>query len=177
MSGWVVHLGRGRSREVIATLEVTLCGVRHRIRRESANEGITGPAIYAIICSCGKRLEGKTRADALTLMHAHRSADDPRRAIPPRRRLVTELPLDELWNDKGLVSTERLRELDADEVQEHLTEDAVAAIARAGAKLEWIDGAELSEWWDEQEAPERAWKASLWSRGWGSRILLFEQDR
>lgn len=151
--------------------------MRHRIRWAAANCGINKPRAYAICCTCGKLLEAKTRADALTLLHEHRMTDDPRRGVPARMRLVTQLPLRELWNDRGIVSSERVLELDAESVRQHLGEDAVAAIATIGARLEWIEGQGLLEWWRaEAEAPTgRTWQASLWSRGWAERILLFER--
>jgi hypothetical protein len=66
--------------------------------------------------------------------------------VDPKLRVVTRLPLQELWNDNGVIVARRTRELSADDVREALRTGARAAVANIGDPLRWLQGRELFDW-------------------------------
>jgi hypothetical protein len=107
-------------------------------------------------------------------------------------RVVTRLPLEELWNDEGPVAAARGRDLAADDVRTRLREDAHGVIATIGAPLRWLHGVEFFDWWKSEAKPrlidpewerwrladlpdERAWLASEWMLANGATVVSFEE--
>ena len=99
--------------------------------------------------------------------------------MDPALRVVTRLPIDELFDAQGSVSAERRRDLALTDVRQLLREGAVGAIVRLGEAIDWRDGPQLFAWWKAEAAPRfwagsqepmslddydggRAWSASEW---------------
>ena len=112
--------------------------------------------------------------------------------MDPRLRVVTKLPLDELWNDEGQVGATRGRDLAADDVSARLREGARGVVATVGAPLRWLHGVEFFDWWKSEARPwlidpewelwrleylpdERAWLASEWRLANGATVVSFEE--
>jgi hypothetical protein len=109
--------------------------------------------------------------------------------VDPKRRVVTRLPLEELWNDDGVIAARRARDLDA--VRNALRLGTEAAVANVGDPLRWLRGRELFDWWKAEAAPrlldpevaawrleqlpdQRGWLASEWTVLNGGSVLAFE---
>ncbi len=73
--------------------------------------------------------------------------------MDPRLRIVTGLPLAELWNEAGPVPATRGPELDAPQVSTCLREGATGVVARIGEPLLWVRGVELFDWWKAEAKP------------------------
>ena len=111
--------------------------------------------------------------------------------VDPKLRIVTRLPLDELWTDEGPLEASRGAALDAAQVVEYLREGADGVVANIGEPLRWLRGAELYDWWKREakprlldpEAPwsldelpdERGWLATAWTLADSTPALVFEQ--
>ena len=68
--------------------------------------------------------------------------------MKPARRVVTSLPLSELWNDRGPVSGKRERYLNHAELREVLRSDAVCfAVADVGHNLRWLSAQACFDFW------------------------------
>jgi hypothetical protein len=68
--------------------------------------------------------------------------------VQPEQRIVTRLPLTELWDSSGAVRAERLRNVDQTAVQEQLRSGPVQfVIADCGSKLDWIPLAKRFDFW------------------------------
>jgi hypothetical protein len=64
------------------------------------------------------------------------------------RRIVSQLPLRELWNERGVVSTTELRELNASDIAELLRVGKVQfVVANIGSPLKWIPIDECYSFW------------------------------
>ena len=71
------------------------------------------------------------------------------------KRIVTSIPLDELWSDVGVVDARRVRHLRLEEVRDLLSSGSVRfVVASVGAPLRWIPVEEQFEFW-KHEARER----------------------
>jgi hypothetical protein len=62
-------------------------------------------------------------------------------------KIVRRMPLQELWDDKGMIKAERgVRSIDASEVRA-LLEKATFVVARIASKLEWIEEGAKKDFW------------------------------
>ena len=113
-------------------------------------------------------------------------------SVDPKLRIVTRLPLDELWGDDGPLEASRGAALDAGQVIGYLREGADGVMASIGAPLRWMRGARLYDWWKREAKPrlldpaaqawrldelpdERGWLATAWTVGDSGHTLVFEQ--
>jgi hypothetical protein len=66
----------------------------------------------------------------------------------PEHRIVTKIPLTELWDESGTLTDERVRNLDASNIIELLRTGLVQFIvADCGLKLRWIPAQQRYEFW------------------------------
>jgi hypothetical protein len=64
------------------------------------------------------------------------------------QRNITELPLQELWDDRGMVAARRLRDLAAADVRELLRSGPVRfVVAGLGAKPKWVPESDCFAFW------------------------------
>jgi hypothetical protein len=64
------------------------------------------------------------------------------------QRIVSQTPLHELWNDRGVMSGKELRELNATEVAELLRVGKVRfVVANVGSSLKWVPVDECYSFW------------------------------
>jgi hypothetical protein len=111
--------------------------------------------------------------------------------MDPRLRIVTKLPLEELWNTEGSLRSARVRPLAVAEIRALLSTQQVRfVVANAGMKLRWVDLEDRFEFW-KREARARiadslpflpedfpdgiAYRASLWQvEGEPAAVVLLE---
>jgi hypothetical protein len=68
--------------------------------------------------------------------------------LRPERRIVTNLRLSELWDEKGTLLGARIRHLDPNFIRELLQAGPAQFVtANCGAKLNWIPTQERFEFW------------------------------
>jgi hypothetical protein len=68
--------------------------------------------------------------------------------MQPALRIVTELPLQELWDDTGVVSQHRLRDLSSDDVRELLRRGPIRfVVVEVGSKPRWIPESQCFTFW------------------------------
>ncbi len=68
--------------------------------------------------------------------------------MQPAQRIVTQLPLRELWNDEGLLHSEREREVSAEEIRAMFRNGPLQfVVANVGEKLIWIALENCHEFW------------------------------
>jgi hypothetical protein len=68
--------------------------------------------------------------------------------LRPDQRIVTKLPLTELWDETGALNGESIRHLDESLIRELMRAGQVQFIvADCGAKLNWIPTQERFEFW------------------------------
>src|SRR5882724_11779947 len=66
----------------------------------------------------------------------------------PDQRIVTKIPLTELWDEKGALHGERIRQLDENLIRGLMgTGQVQFIVADCGAKLNWIPMPERFEFW------------------------------
>jgi hypothetical protein len=66
----------------------------------------------------------------------------------PDQRIVTKIPLTELWDEKGARPGERIRQLDGNLIRGLLgTGQVQFIVADCGAELHWIPMSERFEFW------------------------------
>jgi len=64
------------------------------------------------------------------------------------QRVVSQTPLEELWNDQGVVSSTELRDLNALEIAELLRNGKVQfVVANIGDRLKWIKIDKCHDFW------------------------------
>ena len=69
-------------------------------------------------------------------------------------RIVTSMPLKELWNESGKIQAVRTRYLPRKELVEFLKEHPVEfVVANPGHKLRWIPKSECWEYWKNEFKP------------------------
>jgi len=107
-------------------------------------------------------------------------------------RIVTRLPLEELWQGDRKVIGSRLRPLTAKEITQLLREDTVQfVVADVGHELRWIAPADCYEFWKSEVKPhltesdtrilpsnfpdEYCYTASYWGRVGESPVVLLER--
>ena len=109
----------------------------------------------------------------------------------PGQRIVTRLPLAELWDEGGTLQGERIRHLDQKLIRELVRTGPVQFIvAKCGAKLNWIPTQERFEFWKtvrpqiadpmkpiqlNQFPNETAYTASEWRGRIGECLILLEK--
>ena len=109
----------------------------------------------------------------------------------PDQRIVTKLPLTELWNETGALPGERIRHLDENLIRGLMGIGQVQFIvADCGAKLNWIPMQERFEFWKtvrpqiadpmkpiqlDQFPNETAYAASEWRGRTGEYLILLEK--
>ena len=111
----------------------------------------------------------------------------------PDQRIVTKLPLAELWDEKGTITGRRVRPLSASNVAELLRTDPVYfVVADCGTNLKWIPPQERFSFWKiiqpqiadhdprqpirlEQFPNEMACTASQWRGRAGECVVLLEK--
>jgi hypothetical protein len=107
------------------------------------------------------------------------------------QRIVTKMPLTELWDDGGTLAGERVRNVDQTDLVELLRSGPVQfLVADAGLKLRWIPTPERLEFWKtvrpqiaHPEKPiyraqfpnETAYIASEWRGRTGECLILLEK--
>src|SRR5438552_1682533 len=84
-------------------------------------------------------------------------------ALPTRgpmqasQRIVTELPLRELWDDSGPVAARRSRDLSAADLRELLRQGPLRfVVANVGAKPKWIAQSDCFKFWKREVQPRLA---------------------
>jgi len=110
--------------------------------------------------------------------------------LKPDQRIVTKLPLTELWDEKGALPGERVGNVDQNLIRELMRRGPVRFIvANCGAKLNWIPMQEGFKFWkrirpqiaesskpiDLRQFPnETAYIASQWRGSTGECLILLE---
>lgn len=108
----------------------------------------------------------------------------------PDQRIVTQIPLTELWDEKGALPGVRIRQLDENLVRGLMgTGQVQFIVADCGAKLNWIPMPERFEFWKtvrpqvadpsrpihlKQFPNETAYVASEWRGNTGECLILLE---
>jgi hypothetical protein len=111
--------------------------------------------------------------------------------LDPRVRIVTQLPLDELWDMAGQLHASRVRSLVREDLRALLRSGPVRfVVADVGTQLRWVDPEETFNFWKREalpriadaeaffleDFPDRvAYVASLWKvAGEGAMVVLLE---
>ncbi|MGH7459781.1 MAG: hypothetical protein ACREMA_01975 [Longimicrobiales bacterium] len=110
----------------------------------------------------------------------------PQHDYATRQRIVTRLPLDDLWDDRGPVTAARGRDLGREDIASLLRAGAPRfAVANVGDRLDWIAPEQLFARWkqlSERLLPAEAthdndgelhYRASAWIDDAGT-IVVFE---
>ncbi|HZH31970.1 MAG TPA: hypothetical protein VEY11_14485 [Pyrinomonadaceae bacterium] len=109
------------------------------------------------------------------------------------QRTVSQMPLRELWNERGVVSAKELRELNASDIAELLRAGKVHfVVADVGSPLRWIHIDECHGFWKsevknhlanpvadnhpENFPDEYCYFASEWKPGIGAPIVLLAKS-
>jgi hypothetical protein len=113
--------------------------------------------------------------------------------VRPDQRIVTKLPLAELWDDQGTLKGERVRSLHQNHLAELLRLGPVQfVVADCGSNLEWIPIDERFQFWKriqrqiadfdphqpirlEQFPNQTAYTASQWCGRAGECVVLLEK--
>ena len=73
------------------------------------------------------------------------------------QRIVTRLPLEELWSGARLISTIKVRDLNAEQVTELVrTLQVRFVVADVGAQLQWVPNNETYDFWKRECKPRLA---------------------
>lgn len=107
------------------------------------------------------------------------------------QRIVTKIPLAELWDERGTIARERVRNLDPNTLLGMVRSGSVQfVVADCGLKLDWIPTAKRFEFWKtirhqiaDPAKPiflgnfpnETAYIASEWCGRAGERLVLLER--
>lgn len=112
--------------------------------------------------------------------------------MDPTLRVVTALPVTELWDERGTVEASQARALGHADVRRHLRGGSRGVIASVSRPLRWLEGLDLYDWWEHEARPrlvsptierirledfpdERCWSATEWTLPDGSCVILFEE--
>ena len=77
--------------------------------------------------------------------------------MDPSLRVITQLPLQELWRDDGFTTTTRLRWLAANDIREMLRAGTVQfVVADLAAKPLWVDRRDCYDFWKTEVKPHLA---------------------
>ena len=109
----------------------------------------------------------------------------------PELRIVTKIPLSEIWDETGLLLASRVRYLDLSDLKELLKQSSVYfVVADCGLPLRWIPKAETFTFWkeirDRVAAPNtpiflehfpgnESYVASLWEGRESKYLVLLER--
>lgn len=75
--------------------------------------------------------------------------------MTPDKRIVTRLPLEELWTETGVVDAKQIRDLTAADIAELLRRGPVRfVVADIGGELEWVPQSDCYKFW-KSEVKER----------------------
>lgn len=106
-------------------------------------------------------------------------------------RIVTQLPLASLWDDRGAVAASRGPGLRAEQVADRLRNGASGVVASVGEPLRCLRGHDLFDWWKGEGKPRvvdpdadgwfleelpdhRGWLATEWGLADASIVVSFE---
>jgi hypothetical protein len=108
----------------------------------------------------------------------------------PDQRIVTTIPLTEIWDERGAIPGERIRQLDENLIRGLMgTGQVQFIVADCGVKLNWIPMQERFEFWKtvrpqvadpsqpillKQFPNETAYVASEWRGSTGECLILLE---
>jgi hypothetical protein len=113
--------------------------------------------------------------------------------MKPADRVVTRLPLEELWDERGVMSADFRRDLDSGQLRDLLRKGSVRlVVADVGLKLEWITSKNAFKFWKAEVSPRLAdprkqqfqidqfpggycYLASEWSDGEGEPIVVLRR--
>lgn len=106
-------------------------------------------------------------------------------------RIVVQIPLTELWNDSGVVTSSKKRQLRRNEISELLRTGRVRFVmADCGDPLKWIDPVNCFDFWKTEAKPrvvepdeffwgdfpdQQCYVASEWADGGSLPIVLLEK--
>lgn len=80
--------------------------------------------------------------------------------MDPKLRVVTRIPLSELWRDDGFLSLQRQRSLTTEDVRQLIKSGLVQfVIADVGLALRWIPEIECFHFWKNEVKPHLATEA------------------
>lgn len=112
--------------------------------------------------------------------------------VPCHQRIVTRLPLEELWNDNGPLAAVRSKALNVDDVRSLLRDGPISFVeANLGSNLRWVPESDCFVFWRNQVQPhlsdpcahqaldqfrsEYCYFVSLWKSPDRARIVLVEK--
>ncbi len=112
--------------------------------------------------------------------------------MQPAQRVITVIPIHELWDDRGTVHASRSRDLAADELRELLRRGPLRfVVASVGLKPRWLPEPDCFSFWKTEVKPHLAtpgtpasldefpesycYFASEWMPANGSPIVLLEK--
>jgi hypothetical protein len=73
------------------------------------------------------------------------------------QKIISQLPLKELWDDNGVLDSQKLRDLSATDIRQLLSTGTVRfVIANIGAKPEWIPENRCYQFWKDRVLPHLA---------------------
>ena len=82
--------------------------------------------------------------------------------VDAKLRIVTHLPLRELWRDDGLQSTARIRSLPEDDIRSLLRSGNIQfVVVNVGASACWIQPSECFQFWKNEAQPHLAREARV----------------
>lgn len=77
--------------------------------------------------------------------------------MDPRHRIVSKLPLEQIWSGSRLISTIKIRDVGSEEIAQLLRSGVVRFIvADVGRPLEWIPNNERYDFWRDEVRPHLA---------------------
>jgi hypothetical protein len=72
-------------------------------------------------------------------------------------RVVSKLPLDELWNEAGTISATKVGPVGTDEIRKLLRSAPVRfVVADVSEQLRWVEGSDSFDWWKSELKPRLA---------------------
>ncbi len=72
------------------------------------------------------------------------------------KKIVTKLPLEELWNGNEMLNARRISWLNATDVRELMKAGATFVVADVGQPPRWIDSADRFDFWKAEVKPRLA---------------------
>jgi hypothetical protein len=86
--------------------------------------------------------------------------------MTPDKRIITHLPLRELWTEQGIVDAKQVRDLSKSDIGDLLRRGQVRfVVADIGGQLKWISRSDCYEFW-KSEAKERVADPAEEIRSW-----------
>lgn len=77
--------------------------------------------------------------------------------MDPAKRIITEIPLRELWDERGPVAAAWVRDLTGEAISDLLRTEAVRfVVADVGAKPNWIPASDRFRFWKAEVKPHLA---------------------